>query len=264
MQWKLPRTSRNHDTRAVRSHATRLRTISTSSTLAPHPYSLDIIFRNFSGFRNLTHLKLGSNQGLDHNVASDLQKYANQLVSVTTFACSLQHPEISQLARMLPNLERLDVRILPPKNIDMLMGDALGLYVWPTDAPGRRSEGGRLKNLKVLRVTSTLKVYSDTFVPWAFAQFPTLQSLELPHLSHLEHHIHCHYDGRRHVQSLYDSYDFIPVCNLFYRFGNATAMPSLVKWHCREMDEWASDWRDVEVIMESIERSRYQGRPGVI
>ncbi|KAF4593632.1 hypothetical protein EYR40_008420 [Pleurotus pulmonarius] len=90
-------------------------------------YSIDTIFRNLSGHRDLTHLRLGSSQGLDPNVASDLQKYASQLTSVATFACSLQHPEISQLAAMLPNLERLDVRIVAPQNIDYLMGDGSGV-----------------------------------------------------------------------------------------------------------------------------------------
>ncbi|KAF4592735.1 hypothetical protein EYR38_008435 [Pleurotus pulmonarius] len=220
-------------------------------------YSLDTIFRNLSGHRNLTHLRLGSSQGLDPNVASDLQKYASQLTGVATFACSLQHPEVSQLAAMLPNLERLDVRIVAPQNIDYLMGDGSGVHVWP----GCCSEGGKLKNLKVLRVTSTSKVYSDAFVPWAFAHFPTLHLLELPYLSHLDRHIASyHYGGRRRVD-FRDS--ILSAGNLFYRFGNAPGMPGLVKWHCREIDEWVSDWRDVEVLAKAVEGGRYKERPAI-
>ncbi len=129
------------------------------------------------------------------------------------------------------------------------MGDGSGVYAWP----GCRLEGGELKNLKVLRVTSTSQVYSDAFVPWAFAHFPTLQALELPYLSHLDHHnANYHYGGRRHV----DLRDFTRSGNTFHRFGNATDMPGLVKWHCREKDEWVSDWRGVEVFAKAVERVR--------
>ncbi|KAF4591286.1 hypothetical protein EYR40_009889 [Pleurotus pulmonarius] len=160
--------------------------------------SLDLVFHNIEGARNLTHLKLAPSLGDDTDVLfAWFSHYGEHLANVTTFSCSIFHAGSSG---MMPKLERLD--------IDCLTDENPGMHQEIT-------EDAKLGALKMLQVTSGVKAaHSDDFVPWVFKCFPNLHSLEVPSIS-VEHGGDVGED-------------------VLYRFGNTTGMPSIVRWKCRQ------------------------------
>ncbi|KAF4586437.1 hypothetical protein AB1N83_010604 [Pleurotus pulmonarius] len=204
-------------------------------------YTLSEVFCHLDGVRNLTHLKLGSQAGMDPGAAVDMCTYARHLVNVKTFACTLEYPVVSPLVAMLTGLERLDVHITGRRDIDFLMVD-------------RDANKGAFQNVKMLRVSSYTNLHSDDFVPWAFIRFPGLQSLEVPCAPHAAPRAS---DRRRSVFRN----PILEPGDLFYRFRNAVDTPSLVRWECRAGDEWFCDWeKDVTVVVKSVGRGEYNDR----
>ncbi|KAL4258123.1 F-box domain-containing protein [Pleurotus pulmonarius] len=197
--------------------------------------SLDLIFHNIEGARNLTHLKLAPSLGDDTDVLlARFFHYAKHLANVTTFSCSFFHAGVFRLAGMMPRLERLDINLLLNLDIDCLMDENPGMHQ-------EVAEDARLGALRMLRVTSGAKAHSDRFVPWVFKRFPSLESLEVPCIS--EEH------GGDVGQ------------NVLYRFGNATGVPSIIRWKCRQNDEWFQHWDGgVDVLVESVCEEDYRER----
>lgn len=197
--------------------------------------SLDLIFNNIEGARSLTHLKLAPSLGDDTDaLLARFFHHAKHLVNVQTFSCSFFHAGVFKLAGMMPKLERLDINLLLNLDIDCLAEEDAGVYQ-------EIAEDAKLTTLKMLRVTSGAKAHSDDFVRWVFKRFPSLRSLEVPCIS-------ADHDGDVDMDVL-------------YRFGSATGMPSIVRWECRQQDEWFQHWdAGVNVLVETVSEEEYLGR----
>lgn len=246
--------------------------------------TLDSVFHNLGGVRNLTHIKLSPDGGMGLNTIFDFQEYARSLVNVTTLACSASDLGIFHAAGMLPSLERLDVCVVG--DIDDLWYEPLVIHTSPgyTAEFGGLTECARMRRLKMLRLTSQGKVHSHAFVQWAFKRFPGLRSLELPYLS--KEASNAIAESRLDVQSflsptdprfLFAAHPCMPAHTAFpgsyklgevkepgsfYRFANGNDMPSLIRWKCRKDEEWFHDWtRDVEVVVDSVSSEEYSLAP---
>ncbi|KAG9227144.1 hypothetical protein CCMSSC00406_0004317 [Pleurotus cornucopiae] len=199
--------------------------------------SLDLIFHNIEGARNLTHLKLAPSLGDDTDVLlARFFHYAKHLANVQTFSCSFFHAGVFKLAGMMPKLERLDINLLLNLDIDCLTDTEEDPGVYQEIA-----KDAKLTTLKMLRVTSGAKAHSDDFVRWVFKRFPSLCSLEVPCIA-------ADHDGD------------VGACAL-YRFGSATDMPSIVRWGCRQHDEWFQHWdAGVDILVATVSKEEYLGR----